>query len=183
MLDAEQRLLVPRAEGNLAPLRPPRRKPKRLGRPGTVSRPGHAFVQLHRYVGPEKIRLDFDRPFGREDMRRSVQMAAERDGFFRDLGDAGQRHDLKAAAVGQDRFWPAHELVQAAEPSNALRRRTQHEVIGVAEKDVCVGLTDLVDGHRLDGSSGPDGHEGRRTNVAARRRQPSGTRCAINSVD
>ncbi len=38
-----------------------------------------------------------------------------------ELAQAGERHDLEAAAIGQDRMWPADQLVQTAEARDALR--------------------------------------------------------------
>ena len=43
------------------------------------------------------------------------------------------------------------ELVQAAEPRDALGAGPQHQVIGVAEDDVGAGRAHLVRIHRLDG--------------------------------
>ena len=66
-------------------------------------------------------------------------MRAEGDAVFGQLAQLGQRHDLKAAAIGQDRAGPAHEFVQAAEPRHPFGAGPQHQVIGVAEDDVGAG--------------------------------------------
>ena len=52
------------------------------------------------------------------------------------LRRAGERHHLEAAGIGEDRMRPVHEVVQAAEPRDALGAGPQHQVIGVAEDDV-----------------------------------------------
>ena len=87
------------------------------------------------------------------------------------LRSSGQRHDLEAAAIGQDRARPVHEAVQPAEPRDALGAGPQHQVVGVAEHDAGAGRAHRVGGHRLDRAGGADRHEDRRR---ARRR----ARCA-----
>ena len=47
-----------------------------------------------------------------------------------------QAHHLIAAAVGEDRTLPTHELMQSAEPRHPLRAGPQHQVVGVAKNDV-----------------------------------------------
>jgi hypothetical protein len=47
-----------------------------------------------------------------------------------------QRENLEAARVGEDRFVPADELVQAAELLDDLQPRPQKQVEGVAEDDL-----------------------------------------------
>ncbi len=59
-------------------------------------------------------------------------MTLEGHALLVELAQAGERHDLEAAAVGEDRLFPADEIVQAAEARDALGARTQHQVIGVA---------------------------------------------------
>ncbi len=65
-------------------------------------------------------------------------------------------------------MFPADQLVQAAKARDALRRRAQHQMVGIAEDDVGAGLADLVEIHRLDRADGADRHEGRRADRAAR---------------
>ena len=77
---------------------------------------------------------------GRQHVARAVDVALEGDRLLRHLGDLGQRHDLEAAGVGEDRPLPAHEAVQAAEPRHPLGAGPQHQVVGVAEDDVGAGL-------------------------------------------
>jgi hypothetical protein len=85
-----------------------------------------------------------------------------------DLAQGGERHDLKAAGIGEDRIRPVHELVQAAESRDALGARAQHEVIGVAQDDVGSERLDLIGIHRLDSGGGADRHEGGGADHAAR---------------
>ncbi len=57
--------------------------------------------------------------FGRQHVAASVEMRAELDTLVGHLVEVGQAHDLKAAAVGENRPRPAHEPV---EPSHLLKR-------------------------------------------------------------
>ena len=62
LLDAEQGLVRPLAEGRLAALAPAGRQAQGLGRAVMGGGPGDAFVQLHDDVGPQQVRLDLDGP-------------------------------------------------------------------------------------------------------------------------
>ena len=99
------------------------------------------------------------------------------------LRSFGQRHDLEAAGVGQDRAGPVHEAVQAAEPRDALGAGPQHQVVGVAEHDAGAGGAHRVRGHRLHRAGGADRHEGRRRHVAVRGVQHAGARGAVGGGD
>ena len=120
-----------------------------------------ALVELHLDVGAEQA-LDLDRALRRQHVRRAVDVRLEAHALLAHLADLGQRHDLEAAAVGEDRPVPAHEGVQAAEAGDALGAGAQHQVIGVAEHDVGAGRLHLVEVERLDGGRGADRHERRR---------------------
>ncbi len=89
-------------------------------------------------------RLNLDGALGRQFDGRAVEMRAEDDAALLDLAQSGERHDLEAAGIGEDRMRPAHEPVQAAERRDALGAGPQHQVIGVAEQDVGAGRA-----HRL----------------------------------
>lgn len=94
-------------------------------------------------------------------------MALEGHALFVELAQARQRHDLEAAAVGQDRPFPADELVQPAKPGDPFGARAQHQVIGIAQNDIGAQIAHLVEIHRLDRADGTDRHEGRRTDRPA----------------
>ena len=155
------------------------RAPSRPCARGLLGRIGDALVELHRDVGADAVGLDLDRAFGRQDVFGAVDVAGEGDGLFLDLGDAGQGHDLEAAAVGQDRLVPAHEFVEAAQPLHPLGAGAQHQVVGVAQDDVGAGRLDLIDRHRLDRGGGADRHEGGGADVAARGLQDAGAGAAF----
>ena len=133
-----------------------------------------ALVELHLDVGAKQA-LDFHGPLWREFIASPVNMRLEYGPLLRDLADLCQRHDLKAAAVGQDRPVPADELVQAAELCHFLRTGPQHQMIGVAQNDIGARLFHLVEVESLHRAHRADRHEGRRANVAmqgANRAQP-----------
>ena len=54
-------------------------------------------------------------------MRRTIEMRLERNALFPDFAQAGQRHHLVAAGIGQDRARPVHEPMQPAQRRHPLR--------------------------------------------------------------
>ena len=138
-----------------------------------LARIGDAFVELHRDVRAEKVGLDLDGAFGRQEVRRAVDVRAELDALLLHLAQVGEREDLIAAAVGEDRMRPAHEAVQAAEAMHPLGRGPQHQVVGVAEDDVGSCRPHLVEIERLHRAGRAHRHEGGRCDVAARGRETS----------
>ena len=90
------------------------------------------------------------------------------------VAQLGQRHDLEAAGIRQDRPRPVHEAVQSAEPRDTFGARPQHQVVGVAEHDPGSGRAHRVRGHRLHGAGGADRHEGGCGHVAMCRVQQAG---------
>ena len=103
-----------------------------------------ALVELHLDVGTEQT-LDVDGALGRQHVARAVDVRLEAHALLAHLADARQRHDLKAAAIGEDGPVPAHEVVQAAKARDALRPGAQHQMIGVGEHDVGAGGFHLVE--------------------------------------
>ncbi len=68
------------------------------------------FIQNHLDVGAEQA-LDLHRALGREEFLVPVDMRGEPHAFLGDLAQLGERHDLEAAGIGQDRARPLHEFV------------------------------------------------------------------------
>lgn len=101
-------------------------------------------------------------------VQAAVDMRFEGDALFVELAQPGERHDLEAAGIGQDRVFPADQLVQTAKPGDPLGGRAQHQVIGIAEDNVGAGVAYLVEIHGLDGADRADRHEGRCADFAAR---------------
>ena len=71
-------------------------------------------------------------------------MRLEGDAVLIELTELGQRHHLKAARIRQDRIRPAHEAMQPAEPRDALRAGTQHQMIDIAEQNIGAGGADIL---------------------------------------
>src|ERR1700676_4770068 len=109
----------------------------------------------------------------------AVDMRAERHRALAELAQLRQRHHLEAAGVGQHRSLPTGKFLQAAEGSDPLGARPQHQMIGVAEHDIGAGIAHLAPMHALHGASGADRHEGRRSHHAMRRGQFARARAAV----
>ena len=133
---------------------------------------GRALVEDERDVGAER-RLHLHRLLRRQEALGAVDVGAEADPLLADLehpaarpgaaapaldlvGDAavGEREDLEAAGVGDQRPVPAHELVQAAELGDPLGPGRQQQVVGVAEDQLVAELGDLADVQRRAPSPG-----------------------------
>ena len=111
-------------------------------------------------------------------MQRTVYMAFEGHALLVQLAQAGQRHDLKTAAIGEDRVWPSDQLMQTAKAGDTLGAGPQHQVIGIAENDIRPQLAHLIEIHGLDGADSADRHEGGRADDAARHGDFAETRAA-----
>ena len=98
---------------------------------------------------PSRI-LHLDRALRRQLDHGAVDMRAEGDAVFGDLAQRRKRHHLKAAGIGQDRIRPAHESMQPAKRRDALGRRPQHQMIGVAEQDLGARGAHVIVVHTLD---------------------------------
>ncbi len=116
-------------------------------------------------------------------MSAAVDMRLERDAGLVELAQFGQRHDLEAARIGEDRVWPLAEAVQAAEFGDALRTGPHHEVVGVPQDDVGPERLHLVRIHGLHGPGRADRHEGRRADGASRRPDQPGASRAVLTED
>ncbi len=172
--DAEQhgagRRGLERALASLAPAQ------RQLHRPldvGLLRRQPHAFVHLHGDVASEQT-LHLDRALRRQLDPGAVDMGAEGHRVLADLAQIGQRHHLEAAGIRQHRAVPAGEFLQAAEGGDALRRRPQHQVIGIAERDIGAGGAQVAPVHAFHGAGRADRHEGGRAHHAMRRGQAAG---------
>ena len=163
--------------------------------PGPAHRARHRFalrlvargcrdelVERHRNIRPEQA-LDFDRPFGREHVRRAVEVTFEANAFLAGRGERGKAHHLIAAAVRQDRPVPAHESMQPAKLRDALGAGPKHQMIGVAKEDVGARLVHLLGTHGLDRRRGPDRHECRAPHFTALHGDRSRARGAVGGVD
>ncbi len=175
--------------------RPPGPPMRQLHRPlhlGVRNAVGRAFVEGHGDVDAH-LRLDLDRRFRREEVRRAVEMTAELDPLLPDLADAGQGKDLEPARIRQHGPVPAHEAVHAPELLQQVRPRAEHEVVRVVEDDLgtecrllaagrwvpAPELLQLIRRQALDAGQRPHRHEDRRLDRAVRSRDPAAARRSI----
>jgi len=138
---------------------------------------GRAFIQAHHDVRPDRL-LDREGLFRSHEVSRTVDVRLEEDPFRRDLAQLGQAVDLEAAAVGEDRFLPAHEAMKSSGGADRFAPGTEVEVIGVGEDHF------HAEGFGLGGQEGLErplrahGHEGGRLYRAVRRYEPACPRAA-----
>ena len=170
LVDPEQRHRAAARAAQPVPLGESARRPVERAIHGLLHRRGrgpgfHQLVERHRDVGAEPI-LDADRLLGRQHRAAPVQMAPELHPRVRDLPQRREAHDLEAAAVGQDRARPAHELVQAAHPPHRVHSGTQRQMVGVREQDVASRRAQFVRCQGLDRARGADRQERRRQHLA-----------------
>ena len=103
--------------------------------------------------------------------------------FLRHLAQSGQGHDLKPAAICQDRAVPIHKSVQTAKRINTLCRGSQHKVIGIAKKDIRPRRTHTFGHHRLYGGSGAHGHKGGRSDLTVWGGDQTGARLSGGGIE
>ena len=103
-------------------------------------------------------------------------MRTKFDAVFFYFANFGEAENLEAAAVGENRLVPIHELVQAAGGADDVEAGPQVKVVGVAQEDLRAHLAQLARIKRLDAGLRADGHEHGRLNDAARRGQSSEAR-------
>ena len=97
-------------------------------------------------------------------------MGVELDALLTDLAELGERKDLKAAAVGEDRAVPGHEAVETAQRLDQLVAGSDVQVIGVGKLDLTADGFEIGSRERaLDGALGADVHEDGRLHAAVRR--------------
>ncbi len=83
-----------------------------------------------------------------------------------DLSAIGQAEDLIAAAISEDGFVPANELVEAATALNQFIARPQHQMIGVAKDDTGADFLKMLRSQGLNRALGADRHEHGRLDLA-----------------
>ena len=87
------------------------------------------------------------------------------------FAQVSQRHHLKPAGIGKDRFLPVHEIMQPAQPADGFRTGPEHQVIGIGEYDFGTGPGDALRRHTFDGRRRADRHENRRLDRSMRGHQ------------
>ena len=151
----------------LGALRPPHRHPHTFLNPCTIRRQGRAFIKAHHNIRTEQL-LNLHRPLWRQLVLGAVNVALKRDALFGHLAQISEAHHLKPATISQDRLVPIHKLMQATKVRNPLRRRAQHQVIGIAQQNIRTGRGHALRHHRLHRRRSANRHKRRRANIAAR---------------
>ena len=119
------------------------------------------LVKGHHDIGTNDA-LCVHHVFWREDMLRTIDMAAKLTTLFLQLADARQREHLETTRVRQDGAVPRVELVQSASLAQDIESWAQIQVVGVAQNDLCLHLlAELGEMHCLHASHRTDGHEDR----------------------
>src|SRR5262249_38106283 len=124
-------------------------------------------------------RLDLYRVFGRELEHGAVEMGTECHRALVDLTQVGERHYLETAGICEDRQRPVHEFMQTAEGGDALRARSAHQVIGIAEHDLGARLAYVFGREPLHCPLRADWHEGGSSHAAMPRDKFAKARAGI----
>ncbi len=112
----------------------------------------------------------------------AIDRALELDAFFGDLAQLAKAEYLKATAIGQDGFVPAHKGMQAAVLADDVDARAQPQVEGVSEDDLGFDLVQIARRHRLDRAIGAHRHEYRRLHHAVVKRDLAAPRAATGGL-
>ena len=165
--DAEHGLAVLHSESGLAAFGPAQGQFHCLFRHLIGARQFDTFIQLHLDIGAEQA-LDFNRAFRCQFMLGAVDMRAEHHALLVELAQFGQRHHLKTTRIRQNRVWPAHHMVQAAETGDPFGPRPQHQMIDIAQHHIGACGAHLIGIHGLHSRRRADRHESGCADFAAR---------------
>lgn len=127
-----------------------------------------ALVKRHDDIRAE-VFLNGDGLFGREAMRRAVNVAFEGHAVVINFAGLCEGKNLKAARIREHGLVPLHKLVQAAHVAHQFVAGTQVKVIGVAQHQRGVDLLEMFGGECFYGGLRADGRKDRCDEVAVRR--------------
>ena len=116
-------------------------------------------------------------------MQGAIEMGAERDAVVVDGSMLGQRENLVAATVGEQRVRPLHEPDDPSMCRYGFRTWAKPQMVGVGQDDAGTRRLDVLWRERLDGRLGSDRHERRRLDRGARRGELTAPRVAIHRID
>ncbi len=151
-------------------LRPAQAQLHRAARHLFGGRVWRALVEDHHDVRIEHL-LDFHALFGAQEHPRAIGGRGKGHALLGDLAAMRQRKHLEPAGIGQDGAIPARKPVQPAVIADHLQAGAQIQMEGVAQDDLRTQGTDLLGQDALDRPIGPDRHERRGLNRAARKGQ------------
>jgi hypothetical protein len=123
------------------------------------------LIQADRHIRSQRF-LHGNRMLRREPVQRAVEVRAERHPVVVDRAHLAQADHLVAAGVGQDRPFPGHEVMKAAQPLNAFVAGSQVEVVGIGQDHLSAYLGQIVGIERLDRGVRANRHEHRRVDRA-----------------
>ena len=123
--------------------------------------------------------MDLNRALRREFDPGAVKMRLEHHSVFVEHPQLGERHDLKAARIGQNRLVPVHEPMQPAETVNHFGAGPEHQMIGITQQDLRAGRRDGLRRHCLDGALSAHRHECRCIDDTMSRRQLAASSRAV----
>ena len=113
-------------------------------------------------------------------MRAAVQVGSKLDAALFYLAALRKAEDMITAAVGENRFVPADELMKPAATCDQLIARAQHQVIRIAEDDAGANLSKVLRSQGLNGALGADRHEHGCLDLAVCRPQDPAPRAAVS---
>src|SRR5580700_6144066 len=102
-------------------------------------------------------------------MGAPVGVRAKASALFVDAAVSRERENLVAAGVGQYRTIPTHESMNAADATEQIWPRSQHQVIRVPEHDLSSDLCEVHGSQPRDRGSSAYGHERGRFDAPVRR--------------
>ena len=126
-----------------------------------------AFVESHDDVRAEVL-LNSNGSLRREAMCRAVDVTLEGHAFIVYLAGLRKREDLEAARIGEHGMRPAHEPMQATQPSHHIVAGTQVEMIGIGKHKRGAQFLDLCGREGLDRCLRANRREDGREKVAVR---------------
>ena len=136
-----------------------------------IARVGGAFVKRHGDIRAERL-LDLHHALRGEKVLAPIQKGTKLHAVLADLVAPREAEYLETAAVGQDRFIPPHEGMEAACLAHEPVAGALEQVIGVRKADLRTDLRKVPREHGLDGRLCANGHITRRFDDAVRCVQP-----------
>jgi len=93
-----------------------------------------------------------------------VQVRTKGDAFLRYLRKFSEADNLEPAAVGKDRPWPPHEIMQSTQSIDKVGAGPEVKVVGIGKDDLRATRSQFVRRQRLDSAVSPHRHENWRGN-------------------
>ena len=157
--DGEERLRRVASRGK-ASLRPDVSQSHGLFRLAELRRGRKALIQDHHDVAAHGL-LHFDARLGAQVNEAVIDITAKDRAFLGDGAGIWKGKNLKSSRVGEDRFSPAHEALNAAELAEDVGAGSEQEMIGVGDQNREAGCLKRIEVLAADGGVSADRHENR----------------------